>query len=115
MFSVLFFKQKIHDRVTIDQMNINAGSRSFVLKMHSLTYNQLTAERFSSLIKYVRYSSGHIARDLGHSENVCTTFAFLLTMMCVLRQRAVTSLSFVVVAVIVFSTSTSFFVDDYKY
>ena len=31
-----YFKQKIYDRIAIDQMDIGVGARNFVLKMHSL-------------------------------------------------------------------------------
>ena len=88
-----YFKQKIYDRVAIDQMNIDTCSRNFILKMHSLIHNQLTAKRFSSLIKYAWCSSGYITKDPGHFENVydvcfsfdddscsmtaCTDFSFI--------------------------------------
>ena len=66
----VFFKHKIYDRVAIDRMNIDTCSRTFILKIHSLTHNQLAAERFLSLIKYACYSSGYISKDSGYFENV---------------------------------------------
>ena len=42
--------------------------------MHSFTRNQLTDERFSSLIKYDWYSCDHISKDSGHFKNVYDVF-----------------------------------------
>jgi hypothetical protein len=65
-----YFKQKIHDRVAIDQIDIDICSRNSILKMHSLIHSQLTAKKFSPLIKYAWYSSGYMSKDPGHFESV---------------------------------------------
>ena len=69
-FPVPFLNKNIDDHVAIDQMSVNACSGSFILKTHSSIHNQLTAEKFSSLIKYARYSSGYILKDSRRFENV---------------------------------------------
>lgn len=65
-----YFKQKIYDRVAIDQINIDICSRNCILKMHSLIHNQLSAKTFSPLIKYSWYSSGYTSKDPGHFDSV---------------------------------------------
>ena len=69
-----FSKQKVHDRMAVDQTNIDACSRSFILKMHSLIHNQLKAERFSRLVEYGGYSSGYISKDPGYLKNVYNVY-----------------------------------------
>jgi hypothetical protein len=65
-----YLKQKIYDRVAIDQMDIDICSRNCILKMHSLIHNQFAAQRFSPLIKYAWYSSGYMSKDPGHFDSV---------------------------------------------
>ena len=65
-----YFKQKLYDRVAIDQIDMDICSRNSILKMHSLIHNQLAAKTFLLLIKYARYSSGYASKDPGHFENV---------------------------------------------
>lgn len=73
-----YLKQKIYDRVAIDEMNVEICSRNCILKIQSLIHNQLSAQRFSNLIKYAWYSSGYTTNTPGHFENVkdvCFSFA----------------------------------------
>ncbi|CAF3463547.1 unnamed protein product, partial [Rotaria sp. Silwood2] len=65
-----YFKQSICDRVAIDEIEIDITARNNILKMHSLILNQLTARKFSSMIKCSWYSSGYLLNDPGPFENV---------------------------------------------
>ena len=65
-----YFKQKICDRIAIDRVNIDITSRNNVLKMHSLIHNQLSAAKFSPMIKYAWFSTGYLLTDPGPFENV---------------------------------------------
>ena len=73
-----YLKQKIYDRVAIDEMNVEIRSRNCILKMQSLIHNQLSAQRFSNLIKHAWHSSGYTTNQPDHFENVkdvCFSFA----------------------------------------
>ena len=65
-----YIKQKICDRLAIDEIDIDITARNNILKMHSLIHNQLTASIFSSMIKYSWYSSGYLLNDPGSFQNV---------------------------------------------
>ncbi|CAF0994765.1 unnamed protein product [Adineta ricciae] len=65
-----YLKQKIYDRVAMDQMDIDICSRNCILKRHCLIHNQFAAKRFSPLIKYVWYSRGYMSKDPGHFDSV---------------------------------------------
>ncbi|CAF1613297.1 unnamed protein product [Rotaria magnacalcarata] len=65
-----YFKQRICDRIAIDRMDIDITSRNSILKMNSLIQNQLTARKFSPMIKYSWHSSGYLQNDPSQFENV---------------------------------------------
>ena len=64
------FKQRIYDRLAIDEIDIDITTRNNILKMHSLIHNQLTPRKFSYMIKNSWYLSGYIRNDLGPFQNV---------------------------------------------
>jgi hypothetical protein len=47
-----YFYQKRFDRVVIDRLKINLRLRNNILKLHSIIHNQLSSNRFISMIKY---------------------------------------------------------------
>ena len=93
-----YFKQRICDRLALDEIDIDISSRNNILKMHSLIHNQLTAREFSSMTKYSWYSSDYLLDDPGPFQNVqhicfsfdddlcsfseCNDFAFICCSHC---------------------------------
>ncbi len=58
------------DRVAIDQLTIDLRLRNNILKLHSIIHNQLSSNRFTSMIKYAWHSCGYIKQDPGQFYNV---------------------------------------------
>lgn len=65
-----YLKQKLCDRIAIDRIDIDITSRNNVLKMHSLIHNQLSATKFSPMIRYAWFSTGYSSKNPGRFENV---------------------------------------------
>ena len=65
-----YLKQKICDRIAIDRIKIDIIFRNNILEMHSLIHNQLSARKFSPMIKYAWFSTGYLSKNPGDFENV---------------------------------------------
>lgn len=62
--------RRMADRVMLEEININMGSRDNIIKEQSLIHNQLSSSRFNNMIKYSFYKAGLTDNDPGEFENV---------------------------------------------
>ena len=72
-----YFKEKIYDRVAIDDIDTDICCRNNILKRHSLIHNQLMAPVFWSMIKYSWCSSEYLLNEpepFRNVQDVCFSF-----------------------------------------
>lgn len=58
------------DRVLLDEIDINMSERNNVIRLMSLTHNQLFAKVFHSMIRYAWYASGYTDHHPGSFKTV---------------------------------------------
>jgi hypothetical protein len=52
--------RRLYDRVLLDELDINMSERNNIIRLMSLTHNQLSAKVFHPMIRYAWYASGYI-------------------------------------------------------
>jgi hypothetical protein len=52
--------RRLYDRVLLDELDINISERNNIIRLMSLTHNQLCAEVFRPMIQYAWYVSCYI-------------------------------------------------------
>ena len=57
--------RRLYDRVLLDELDINISERNNIIRLMSLTHNQLSAEVFRPMIQYAWYASGYIDNHPG--------------------------------------------------
>ena len=69
--------RRVYDRVLLDELDINISERNNIIRLMSLTHNQLSAEVFRPMIQYAWYASGYIDNHLGSFKNCGRSLFFL--------------------------------------
>jgi hypothetical protein len=69
--------RRMYDRVMLDGLDINRSDRNNIIRLISLTHNQLSSEIFYRMIQYAWYASGYTDTDPGPFKTVTEVcFAF---------------------------------------
>jgi len=63
------FVRTFSDNVILQEENINLHSRNEIIKLQSLTQNQLSSPRFKNLFKYSWFKSGYVETRPDHFQN----------------------------------------------
>lgn len=66
------FVRKISDGVILFGSNINLHERNNIIKLQSITHNQLSSPRFKNVFKYAWYRSGYLNEEIPRFENPVT-------------------------------------------
>ena len=73
----VFFKRqmkviprRLFDQVLLDELDINISERNNIIRLTSLTHNQLSAEVFPKMIQYAWYTSGYTDDHPGSFKTV---------------------------------------------
>lgn len=69
--------RRLYDRVLLDELDINMSERNNIIRLMSLTHNQLCSEVFRPMIQYAWYASGYMVNHLGPFQtvpDVCFSF-----------------------------------------
>ncbi|CAF4634473.1 unnamed protein product [Rotaria sp. Silwood2] len=73
---VFFYRQwkviprRLHDRILLDGMDIDATERNNILKLQSLVHNQISSSIFTSMIKYAWFKAGYLDTHPGPFKTV---------------------------------------------
>jgi len=62
--------RRLYDRVLLYELDINISERNNIIRLMSLTHNQLSAEVFRPMIQYTWYASGYIDNHPGSFKTV---------------------------------------------
>jgi hypothetical protein len=57
--SMKVIPRRLYDRVLLDELDINMSERNNIIRLMSLTHNQLSAKVFRPMIQYTWYASGY--------------------------------------------------------
>lgn len=57
------------DNVILQEKDINLHSRNEIIKLQSLTHNQLSSPRFKNLFQYAWFKSGYVETHPGEFQN----------------------------------------------
>ena len=69
--------RRLYDRVLLDELDINMSERNNIIRLMSLTHNQLCSEVFRPMIQYAWYASGYTDNHPGPFKtvpDVCFSF-----------------------------------------
>ena len=69
--------RRLYDRVLLDELDINMSERNNIIRLMSLTHNQLSAKVFRPMIQYAWYASGYTDKHPGSFKTageVCFSF-----------------------------------------
>lgn len=62
--------RRLYDRVLLDELDINMSERNNIIRLMSLTHNQLSAKVFRPMIQYAWYASCYTDKHPGSFETV---------------------------------------------
>jgi hypothetical protein len=62
--------RRLYDRVLLDELYINISERNNIIRLVSLTHNQLSSEVFRRMIQYAWYASGYTDNHPGSFKTV---------------------------------------------
>lgn len=62
--------RRLYDRVLLDELDISMSERNNIIRLVSLTHNQLSAKVFRPMIRYAWYASGYIDNHPGSFKTV---------------------------------------------
>ncbi len=69
--------RRLYDRVLLDELDINISERNNIIRLMSLTHNQISSEVFCRMIQYAWYASGYSDNHSGSfktASEVCFSF-----------------------------------------
>ena len=76
--------RRLFDRVLLDELDINISERNNIIRLTSLTHNQLSSEVFRKMIQYAWYASGYTDNHPGSFKTVAEVcFSFDATICAV--------------------------------
>lgn len=70
------FVRTFSDNVILQERNVNLHSRNGIIKLQSLTYNQLSSPRFKNLFRYAWFKSGYVEMQPGEIQNPVDSYYF---------------------------------------
>jgi hypothetical protein len=62
--------RRLYNRVLLDELDINISERNNIIRLMSLTHNQLSSEVFHRMIQYPWYTSGYTENHQGSFKTV---------------------------------------------
>ncbi len=62
--------RRLFDRVLLDELDVNISERNNIIRLTSLTHNQLSSEVFRKMIQYAWYASGYTDNHPGSFKTV---------------------------------------------
>ena len=63
------FIRILSDNIILQERDINLHSRNEIIKLQSLTHNQLSSPRFKNLFQYAWFKSGYVETRSGEFQN----------------------------------------------
>jgi hypothetical protein len=65
-----YFAKKMYNFVPLEEIDIDLRLRNYIIKMHSLIFNQLQSSLFYPMLKYAWYKPGYITERPENFETV---------------------------------------------
>ncbi|CAF1019988.1 unnamed protein product, partial [Adineta ricciae] len=62
--------RRLYDRVLVDELDVNMSEQNNIIRLISLTHNQLSSEVFRPMTRYAWYASGYTDNHHGSFETV---------------------------------------------